>query len=163
MLRLCLWLALLAAIFVPLERRFALRPQKVWRREFGADLGDSFINRLLPAVLPGVPMALLGVAAQHLVPAALPATFSALPLAPKLALAFIVGETGLVLGPPPEPPDSVAVALSCGSSQRRADGLSRQHARPSGRQGGYAAVRSGAPLCGPGFGPVGLPIHPIIR
>ena len=98
MLRLCLWLALLAAIFVPLERRFALRPQKVWRREFGADLGDSFINRLLPAVLPGVPMALLGVAAQHLVPAALPATFSALPLAPKLALAFIVGETGFYWG-----------------------------------------------------------------
>ena len=97
-LRLCLWLALLAAIFVPLERMFALRPQKVWRREIGVDLGYYFINSLLPALLLGVPMALLGVAAQHLVPAALPATFSALPLAAKLALAFIVGETGFYWG-----------------------------------------------------------------
>lgn len=97
-LRLCIWLALLAAIFVPLERVFALRPQPVWRREIGVDLGHYFINSLLPALLLGAPMALLAVAAQHIVPAEVAATLGALPLGARLLLAFIVGETGFYWG-----------------------------------------------------------------
>ena len=97
-LRLCVWLALLAAVFVPLERLFALRPAKVLRREIGVDIGHYFINSLLPALLLGVPMAMVGVAAQHIVPAALPAALAALPLTAKLLLAFVVGETGFYWG-----------------------------------------------------------------
>ena len=97
-LRLCLWLALLTAIFVPLERLFALRPAKVWRREIGVDLGYYFINSLLPALLLGVPMAMLAVAVQHIVPAAVPAALGGLPLTAKLLLALVVGETGFYWG-----------------------------------------------------------------
>ena len=75
---LCVWLAFLAAIFVPLERFFALRPQPRWRRDIGVDLGYYFISSLLPALLLGVPMAMVGVAAQHIDPAALPAALGAL-------------------------------------------------------------------------------------
>ena len=97
-LRLCIWLALLAAVFVPLERLFALHPAKVFRREIGVDIGHYFINSLLPALLLGVPMAMVGVAVQHIVPAALPAALGALPLTAKLLLAFVVGETGFYWG-----------------------------------------------------------------
>ena len=97
-LRLCLWLALLAAIFVPLERLFSVRPAQIWRREVGVDLGYYFINSLLPALLLGVPMSLVAVAAQHIVPAFVPATLGALPIAAKLLLAFVVGETGFYWG-----------------------------------------------------------------
>ena len=87
-------LALLAAIFVPLERLFALRPAKVWRREIGVDFGYYFINSLLPALLLGVPMAMLAVAVQHIVPAAVPAALVGLPFTAKLLVALVVGETG---------------------------------------------------------------------
>ena len=97
-LRLCVWLALLAAIFVPLERLFALRPAKVLRREIGVDLGYYFINSLFSALLLGVPMALVAVAAQHIVPAALPAALGELPLTARLLLALVVGETGFYWG-----------------------------------------------------------------
>lgn len=49
--RLCLWLVLLIAIFVPLERLCALHPQKVFRKAFFTDLGYYFLNGLLPKLL----------------------------------------------------------------------------------------------------------------
>ncbi len=55
-LRLTIWLAILVAVFVPLERFFALRPAKVWRAQIGVDLGWYFINALTTAsiVAPGL-------------------------------------------------------------------------------------------------------------
>ena len=44
--RLTLWLAVFAAIFVPIERMFALHPQKTLRRGIAADVGFYFINAL---------------------------------------------------------------------------------------------------------------------
>ncbi len=57
--RLAIWLVLLVAIFVPLERLCALHPAKVWRKQSGVDLAWYFINSLLPAALISVPLAFL--------------------------------------------------------------------------------------------------------
>jgi hypothetical protein len=40
LVRLSLWLAILTAIFVPIERLFALHPAKIPRKGIGADLGN---------------------------------------------------------------------------------------------------------------------------
>ena len=45
------WLTILVVIFVPLERLFAVHPQKVLRKGIGADLGYYFLSSLLPALL----------------------------------------------------------------------------------------------------------------
>jgi len=96
--RLAVWLALLAAIFVPLERLFALHPAKVFRREILTDLGYYFLNNLLPALLLALPLSLLAVIGQKLVPASVPETLQSLPLAARLALGLVVGEIGFYWG-----------------------------------------------------------------
>ena len=50
-LRLCLWLVILAAIFTPLERLFALYPQKIFRKAIVTDLGYYFLSSLVPSLL----------------------------------------------------------------------------------------------------------------
>lgn len=96
--RLCIWLALLTAVFVPLERLFSLRQQRLSRSAVAADLAYYFISSLGPAVLLSVPLSLLAVAARHLIPAAIPLMLGGLPLAAKLLLALIVGEIGFYWG-----------------------------------------------------------------
>jgi hypothetical protein len=39
---------ILVAVFVPLEKLFALRLSKIWRTQAGVDLSWYFINSLLP-------------------------------------------------------------------------------------------------------------------
>lgn len=96
--RLSVWLVLLAVIFVPLERWLAVRPGRPSRADLLSDLAYYFLSSLLPAMLLSVPLALLALAAQHLVPAAVPAALGALPLAARLALAFVIGELGFYWG-----------------------------------------------------------------
>jgi sterol desaturase/sphingolipid hydroxylase (fatty acid hydroxylase superfamily) len=97
-LRLSLWLVLLTAVFVPLERWFGASHAPGTRRERLHDVAFYVISSLVPIVLLSVPMALLAVAAQHLVPAALATAVHALPAAARLALAFLVGEIGFYWG-----------------------------------------------------------------
>lgn len=96
--RLCLWLVLLAAIFVPLERWAGLRQEKAARRELHINLAWYFINSLVPALVLSVPLSLVAVAAQRLLPPALPALCAELPLAARLLLALLVGEIGFYWG-----------------------------------------------------------------
>ena len=49
------WLIILVVIFVPLERVFAVHPQKVLRKGIVTDLGYYFLSSLLPALLLGAP------------------------------------------------------------------------------------------------------------
>ncbi|HEV7817247.1 MAG TPA: sterol desaturase family protein, partial [Janthinobacterium sp.] len=98
MARLCIWLVLLSAIFLPLERYLALRDGTVRRKELYNDLGYYFLNSLLPLMVLSLPMSLVAVAARHLIPEALPAAMAALPLAAKLALALVAGEIGFYWG-----------------------------------------------------------------
>ncbi|MBR7635904.1 sterol desaturase family protein [Janthinobacterium lividum] len=97
-LRLVLWLVLLALIFVPLERFFGERHAGRARTELFSDLGFYFISSLLPAVLLAAPLALIAVAGQRLLPDAIPAAFSALPLWGKMLLGLLIGEVGTYWG-----------------------------------------------------------------
>jgi sterol desaturase/sphingolipid hydroxylase (fatty acid hydroxylase superfamily) len=97
-LRLCVWLALLAAIFVPLERLFALRPQKVLRTAIAVDLGYYFINSLFTGVLLSAPLGLVAWAAHRAVPGTIHATVAAWPLSLRALAALVVGEVGFYWG-----------------------------------------------------------------
>src|SRR5580692_8997265 len=46
--KLGVWLAVFAAIFVPIERVFALHSQKIFRKGIAVDLGYYFFTGLLP-------------------------------------------------------------------------------------------------------------------
>lgn len=97
-LRLAAWLVLLTLVFVPLERWFGARHAPRPRREHVHDIAYYLISSMVPIVLLGVPTALLAVLAQHVVPEALTGAIAGLPLAVKVALVFIVGETGFYWG-----------------------------------------------------------------
>ena len=98
MLRLCVWLSLLAVIFLPLERRFALHPQKILRRAIGVDLCYYFLSSLLPGLLLAVPLSLVAWSVHRLVPHALHAAVAAWPFWLRAATALLVGEIGFYWG-----------------------------------------------------------------
>ena len=95
---LCLWLALLSAVFVTLERLFALRPSRVLRPGFAADLAYYFLSSLLPGVLLSAPLALAAWAAHAALPGAWHAGVAALPLWARVLATFVVGEIGFYWG-----------------------------------------------------------------
>lgn len=96
-LRLSIWLVLLAALFVPVERLFALHPQAVLRKNVLADLGFYFLNSLLPGFILGLPMGLLAVSTHAAMPG-VAATMEALPLWARLCLGLLIGELGAYWG-----------------------------------------------------------------
>jgi sterol desaturase/sphingolipid hydroxylase (fatty acid hydroxylase superfamily) len=97
-LRLALWLAILAVIFVPLERFFAVTPQKVLRKAIGIDLCYYFLNSLLPALLLSLPVSLLAWLVHRAVPDGLLAAAAAMPLWARLLAGMVVGEIGYYWG-----------------------------------------------------------------
>ncbi len=54
--RLAIWLVLLVALFVPIERLLELRPVKIWRKQVGVDLAWYFINGLVPSAILAIPL-----------------------------------------------------------------------------------------------------------
>ena len=96
--RLALWLAILSAIFVPVERFFALRGRSGIRPNLGQDLALYFLNSLLPGLLLGLPMALVATAALRLLPPAYFGWVAGLPLALQLVASFLIGEAGFYWG-----------------------------------------------------------------
>lgn len=97
-LRLTVWLALLIAIFAPLERWFAVRRSRLWRAGAASDLGWYFISSLTPALLLGLPLALVAGVVHTVVPDSYYAAVGALPLWLRLLLALLVGEIGFYWG-----------------------------------------------------------------
>lgn len=89
--RLTVWLVLLCALFLPLERVLALRQASVPRVQ---DVVYYFLSSLLPMLLLAAPLALLGQLARHWLPPAIPAALAALPLPVRLLLALLVGDLG---------------------------------------------------------------------
>ena len=98
LLRLCLWLAILVAVFVPLEHLFAARPKKVLRKGIFVDLAYYFLSSLLPALLLSVPVGLLAWAVHRAVPGPLLEATGALPLWAKVVAGFVAGEVGYYWG-----------------------------------------------------------------
>jgi len=97
-LRLCGWLVLLTAIFVPLERVFAQAPQPRLRREFANDLGYYFLNSLMAAALMAVPLALVAAVVQRLVPTDVHGFFHGLPLWVAIPAGLVVADLGSYWG-----------------------------------------------------------------
>jgi sterol desaturase/sphingolipid hydroxylase (fatty acid hydroxylase superfamily) len=98
MVRLCVWLVLLAVIFLPLERLFSLHPRSFFRKSVFADLTYYFISSLVPGVLLSVPLAILSSAVHHLVPASATAAVGAWPIWLRIPCAMAVGEIGFYWG-----------------------------------------------------------------
>ena len=96
--RLCLWLALLTCVFVPLERLFAQTPGKILRDGVFVDLGYYFLNGLLPAFLLSAPLSLLALAVHAIVPAGLHAMVAEAPLWARAAAALVLGDLGYYWG-----------------------------------------------------------------
>jgi sterol desaturase/sphingolipid hydroxylase (fatty acid hydroxylase superfamily) len=97
-LRLSIWLFLLMLVFVPLERLFAVHPQKIFRRSFFVDLGYYFLNNFLLRWLIVLPVAAIAWAMHRLVPGAVHEWTASLPLGARLLAALVVGEFGFYWG-----------------------------------------------------------------
>ena len=96
--RLCLWLLILSAIFLPLERLFALHPQKIFRPAIAVDLVYYFLTSLLPGLVLVVPLSLVAMAVHHVVPAIMLTAVAAWPLWLRAIAGLIVGEIGFYWG-----------------------------------------------------------------
>ncbi len=96
--RLCVWLVLLAIVFLPLERLFALHPSKIFRKAVWHDLLYYFLSSLLPAALLSLPLSIIALGAHHLIPGTFFAAVGHLPLALRIALSFVIGEIGFSWG-----------------------------------------------------------------
>jgi len=95
--RLCVWLTILALIFVPLERAFALRAGR-GRRGIGTDLVWYFVSSLLPGLFLGVPIAIVAWCVHKIVPGQVQAFSADLPLGLRIAASLVVGEIGFYWG-----------------------------------------------------------------
>jgi sterol desaturase/sphingolipid hydroxylase (fatty acid hydroxylase superfamily) len=95
---LSVWLVLLAVIFIPLERLFALRPGRIFRPAFLTDIGYYFLNGIVPGLLLSLPLGLAAWAAHRMVPSALTATYAHWPVAVRLLVALVAAEFGLYWG-----------------------------------------------------------------
>ena len=94
MLQMSAKLLLIVAIFVPLERLFAARRQKMLRSGIWTDLGYYFIGGLVPKLLLILPLSLLAWSVHRALPGGYYASVGHLPLALRLAGALVVGEIG---------------------------------------------------------------------
>jgi sterol desaturase/sphingolipid hydroxylase (fatty acid hydroxylase superfamily) len=91
--KLGLWLAVFAAIFVPIERIFELNSQKILRKGIGVDLGYYFLTGLLSGLVLAPPISLAVLAIHHFIPVAVLAGIGAWPIWLKACATMMVGET----------------------------------------------------------------------
>jgi sterol desaturase/sphingolipid hydroxylase (fatty acid hydroxylase superfamily) len=90
--RLAVWLAILVVIFVPLERLFTLRPQKILRPEIGADLGYYFLNGLLPAMLMSLPLGAVALVVHRVIPHGFHAAVAEAPFWSRILAGLVIGD-----------------------------------------------------------------------
>ena len=96
--RIAIWLAILIAVFVPLEHFFAVRPAKLFHKGWTTNLGWYFANSLVPIFLLGPPIALVAAVIHALLPASVTGAGAGLPLWARMVAAMIVGEIGFYWG-----------------------------------------------------------------
>ena len=88
--RLVFGLVLLAAVFVPIERLFALHPQRVFRPSWRSDVVHFVVNNLLTTVLVAVAVVTAGAGLHAAVPSGVRATIAAQPAAVQVIEAFLL-------------------------------------------------------------------------
>jgi sterol desaturase/sphingolipid hydroxylase (fatty acid hydroxylase superfamily) len=97
-LRVLIVLAMITAIFAPLEHFFAVRPSKLFETGWPVNLGWYFVNGLFTTLLLGPPVALIAWAVHALLPEGFTGAAAALPLWARIAAAMVVGEIGFYWG-----------------------------------------------------------------
>jgi sterol desaturase/sphingolipid hydroxylase (fatty acid hydroxylase superfamily) len=97
-IRLAVWLVLLAAIFVPLERLVAVHPQRIFRKQFATDIVYYFVNSVLIGVVLAIPLSLLAALVHTVLPSGFLAAVAHLPVWVRLALSLLLAETGFYWG-----------------------------------------------------------------
>ncbi len=96
--RASIWLALLAIVFLPIERLFALHPRKVFCKTTLSDIGFYFISGLVPAMLLAPLLGIVAVAAHAVVPWRVHTAIAEWPLWARAAGALVVSEIGFYWG-----------------------------------------------------------------
>jgi sterol desaturase/sphingolipid hydroxylase (fatty acid hydroxylase superfamily) len=98
-LRLTAWLALLMAIFLPLERAFGVRKkQRSFRKAFGADVALYYLNSIVPKLILVMPLSLIAGFVHYYVPAGIYSWIAGVPSWSRLLAALVVGEVGCYWG-----------------------------------------------------------------
>jgi sterol desaturase/sphingolipid hydroxylase (fatty acid hydroxylase superfamily) len=97
-IRLCMWLVFLMAIFIPLERFYALRSMKVFRKGFVADLGFYFLSSIVPRMLLVLPLSATAWMVHRLVPGGFYQEMGEMPAGLRFVLALVVEELGFYWG-----------------------------------------------------------------
>src|SRR5438270_5666726 len=92
LLRFCAWLAILAAIFVPLERIWPVRRQNLLRKGFAIDLAYYFLSAILPKLLLILPLSVLAALMRRVVGDGWSPWPHEIPFPLRLLLALIVSE-----------------------------------------------------------------------
>jgi len=92
--RLAIWLVILAVVFVPMERLFGLRKQGVARKGLLTDLAYYFLNNLLPAIVLAYPIYYLGRAVHAVLPWHVHLWVSAMPVWAQLFAGFLAAQVG---------------------------------------------------------------------
>ena len=96
--RVSVWLVLLAVIFLPLERLMAVRPRKFFCKGLLSDIGFYFISSLIPGLLLAPPMAVAAIVAHSVVPYSVHAAVASLPIWARAVAGLVVGEIGFYWG-----------------------------------------------------------------
>ena len=91
-------LAILLAVFVPLEHYFSVRPAAFFQKGWLVNLSWYFINSLTPIVILGPPAALLAWIVHAVLPDNFTGAAANLPLWARMVAAMIVGEIGFYWG-----------------------------------------------------------------
>ncbi len=96
--KLCIWLVILAAVFTPLERLFALHPKKIFRKAILTDIGYYFLTNVALSILLSLPVALLAWTVHHFIPVGFTSAIAAWPLWARALASLVVGEIGFYWG-----------------------------------------------------------------
>lgn len=95
---LIVWLFVLTAIFVPLERLFGVIRQPTLRPHILVDLGYFFMTGLIPTLILAIPLGAIAAVSRQLMPDAYLFRVISLPIPAQIAIAFVIGEFGFYWG-----------------------------------------------------------------
>jgi sterol desaturase/sphingolipid hydroxylase (fatty acid hydroxylase superfamily) len=91
-------LAVLIAIFAPLEHFFSIRPARRFAKGWATNLGWYFLNGLTAVFILGPPSALIAYGIHAIMPEAITGATAALPIWARMIAAMVVGELGFYWG-----------------------------------------------------------------
>jgi sterol desaturase/sphingolipid hydroxylase (fatty acid hydroxylase superfamily) len=92
------WLFLLIALFVPLERLAGVNRQSIRRPQMLMDLGYFFLSGLIPIFILAIPLGTVAALSNQALPDAYHIWLIGLPILVQIGLAILIGELGFYWG-----------------------------------------------------------------